>query len=89
MNRPTMALITGGAGLIGSHVADAALARGWRVRLLDNLSVSARPPDAFVGGCRGRFSSVRLPLYSSPPLVTPCICGIAARLEAASTPLLT
>ena len=31
-------LITGGAGFIGSHVADELLARGHRVRALDNLS---------------------------------------------------
>lgn len=31
-------LITGGAGFIGSHVADVLLARGYRVRVLDNLS---------------------------------------------------
>jgi dTDP-L-rhamnose 4-epimerase len=31
-------LITGGAGFIGSHVADELLARGYRVRALDNLS---------------------------------------------------
>jgi len=30
-------LITGGAGFIGSHVADHLLARGYRVRALDNL----------------------------------------------------
>ena len=31
-------LITGGAGFIGSHVADELLARGYRVRALDSLS---------------------------------------------------
>lgn len=36
MSRP-LALVTGGAGLIGSHVADLLLAEGWRVRILDNL----------------------------------------------------
>jgi dTDP-L-rhamnose 4-epimerase len=29
--------VTGGAGLIGSHIVDAALAAGWEVRILDNL----------------------------------------------------
>ena len=32
-------LITGGAGFIGSHTADALIARGDRVRLLDNLQL--------------------------------------------------
>jgi len=31
------ALVTGGAGLIGSHLADLLMAEGWRVRVLDNL----------------------------------------------------
>lgn len=31
-------LVTGGAGFIGSHVADAFLAAGWSVTILDNLS---------------------------------------------------
>ncbi|HEV2912913.1 MAG TPA: NAD-dependent epimerase/dehydratase family protein [Pyrinomonadaceae bacterium] len=31
------ALVTGGAGLIGSHVADLLISEGWSVRILDNL----------------------------------------------------
>lgn len=31
------ALVTGGAGLIGSHIADSLLGEGWSVRILDNL----------------------------------------------------
>src|SRR5271165_5373075 len=31
------ALVTGGAGLIGSHIVDLLIREGWRVRILDNL----------------------------------------------------
>jgi dTDP-L-rhamnose 4-epimerase len=52
-------LITGGAGFIGSHTADALIAKGHQVRLLDNLQPTVHPkgrPDylnpeaAFVQG---------------------------------------
>ena len=41
-------LITGGAGFIGSHLADALVARGDRVRVLDDLSTgrATNPPAA-------------------------------------------
>jgi nucleoside-diphosphate-sugar epimerase len=31
------ALVTGGAGLIGSHITDLLVREGWKVRVLDNL----------------------------------------------------
>ncbi|GAB3556893.1 NAD-dependent epimerase/dehydratase family protein [Arthrobacter alkaliphilus] len=41
-------LVTGGAGFIGSHVVEAAVARGWEVRILDSLDPAVhphRPPE--------------------------------------------
>ena len=44
----TRVLVTGGAGFIGSHVADLFLAKGWAVDIIDNLSSGKREnvPDA-------------------------------------------
>lgn len=42
MSEPQRAVVTGGAGFIGSHVADAYLARGWKVWVVDDLSSGRR-----------------------------------------------
>ena len=42
--QPSTVLITGGAGFIGSHLADALLAQGHRVLAIDNLS-TGRPDN--------------------------------------------
>jgi UDP-glucose 4-epimerase len=58
------ALVTGGAGFIGSHVADAYIARGYTVTVLDNLTSGSRdnvPADAeFVEGDVGSEDAARL-----------------------------
>jgi UDP-glucose 4-epimerase len=53
----TTALITGGAGFIGSHLADALLALGWKVEIIDDLSTGAIDNIAHLKG-HPRFSYV-------------------------------
>ncbi len=56
------ALVTGGAGFIGSHLVDGLLAAGWDVRVLDDFS-SGR--EANLAGARGRIELLRGDLADS------------------------
>ena len=51
---PTTLLVTGGAGFIGSHLVEALIAKGYRVRVLDNLISGRRewvhPEAEFIQG---------------------------------------
>jgi UDP-glucose 4-epimerase len=49
--RGRLALVTGGAGFIGSHLVDRLLADGWRVRVLDDFS-SGRESNLVEAGAR-------------------------------------
>ena len=59
MSRDSLVLITGGAGFIGSHVADQLLEHGYRVRVLDTLDPQVH------GESRALF-----PRYLSPEIET-------------------
>lgn len=45
-----IALVTGGAGFIGSHIASALVANGARVRIIDDLSTGYRENISEIGG---------------------------------------
>jgi dTDP-L-rhamnose 4-epimerase len=70
-------LITGGAGFIGSHVADALLAAGYRVRALDDLS-----PQVHEDGRRPSYLDPEVELIQGdlrdPDVLRPAVRGVDA-----------
>ncbi|TME14796.1 MAG: NAD-dependent epimerase/dehydratase family protein [Chloroflexi bacterium] len=67
------ALVTGGAGLIGSHLVDLLVAEGWKVRVLDNLEPqthSRGEPGWLNPGAEFVLGDVRDPAALGPALDT-------------------
>jgi len=76
MSHPQV-LITGGAGFIGSHLADELLAHGYRVRALDSLAPQVHP-----GGTRPDYLSPEVELIvgdvRDPEVVRKALRDVAA-----------
>lgn len=64
--------ITGGAGFIGGHLAEALIRRGDRVRVMDNLSTGSLDNIAGVNGDPD-FEFIRADVVQDPALVRRCI----------------
>lgn len=69
---PRRALVTGGAGFIGSHLVDGLLAAGWAVRVLDDFS-SGR--EANLAGSRERIELLRGDL-ADPETAARAVTGV-------------
>ena len=78
----TTILVTGGAGFIGSHVCDALLEQGRRVRCLDNLATGNRRNVARLEG-RPDFDFIEGDICSGPQL-TAALQGTAAVVHLAA-----
>jgi UDP-glucose 4-epimerase len=75
----THALVTGGAGFIGSHVSRALLASGRKVTVIDNLSVGRR--EAVPDGVRFVHGDIRDPHAVADALAdVDCVFHLAAQV---------
>ncbi|MEZ4659395.1 MAG: NAD-dependent epimerase/dehydratase family protein [Caldilineaceae bacterium] len=77
-------LVTGGAGFIGSHVADALLAAGHQVVILDNLYTGHRenvPPKATFYNADLRDADTMAHIFQSHPFDAICHQGALANVR--------
>jgi nucleoside-diphosphate-sugar epimerase len=71
------ALITGGAGFIGSNLADALLARGWDVVAVDNFITGSRENIAHLAG-EPRFELVEADIERAPRIACDAVYHLAS-----------
>jgi dTDP-L-rhamnose 4-epimerase len=71
-----LVLITGGAGFIGSHLADQLLAEGHQVRVLDNLSPQVHGPSATRPAYLHRDVDLIIGDVRNPPTVQRALAGV-------------
>jgi dTDP-L-rhamnose 4-epimerase len=71
-------LVTGGAGFIGSHVAEELLEHGYRVRVLDNLSVQVHGAERKIPTYLNPDVEVMVDDIRNPDAVRKALKGIDA-----------
>ena len=77
MATPSLVLVTGGAGFIGSHLVERLLADGHRVRVFDDFSTGSRANLAFAAAGHRRLEIVRGDLASFKA-VERAVTGVSA-----------
>ena len=68
MSDKPYAVVTGGAGFIGSHTVDLLLDRGYRVRVVDNLTGGRELNLAHHGDSRDRSATSATSAQSHPTM---------------------
>ena len=85
-----LALVTGGAGFIGSHIAERLIQEGWEVKILDDLSTGLEqniPTDAiFIMGSITDPVAISAAFESTPDLVVH-IAGQASTIRSFHNPI--
>ncbi|MDP9463158.1 MAG: SDR family NAD(P)-dependent oxidoreductase [Actinomycetota bacterium] len=75
------ALVTGGAGFIGSTLVDRLLADGWTVSAVDSLDVSLRPRDQTLRNLDGAMRSSEFELIEGDTREAAAVRDVAVRVR--------
>jgi UDP-glucose 4-epimerase len=78
-------LVTGGAGFIGSHIAEALLRRGRRVRIVDNLSTGARANLEHLKALGGHLEVIEADINDADAARRACV-GVSIAFHLAALP---